>query len=62
MEKLNIFPFLSREENYMKDIIKKLIDAVLGSPTWHKKGRKVTDDCITIACDFIKKPEVYQDF
>jgi len=26
------------------------------------KGRKVTDDCITIVCDFIKKPEAYQDF
>lgn len=33
LEKLNIFPFLSREENYMKDFIKKLIDVVPGSPT-----------------------------
>ena len=26
------------------------------------KGRKVTDECITIACDFITKPEAYQRF
>lgn len=26
------------------------------------KGRKGTDECITIACDFITKPEAYQRF